>query len=47
MTQRLIRHQKWEMFSNFDDVTVKLFNYGFIYYTSTAEYIKDILKSNC
>ena len=21
--------------------------YGFIYYTSTAEYIKDLLKSNC
>ena len=22
-------------------------NYGFIYYTSTAEYIKYLLKSNC
>ena len=31
------------MFSNFDDVSVKLWFY-ILNYTSTAEYIKDLLK---
>ena len=27
LSQRLIRHQKWKMFSNFDDVSVKIWFY--------------------
>ena len=44
ITERLMRHQKWEMFHNLVNLTVKLW---FMNYTRRTEYVKGILKRNC